>query len=302
MARFRSNDHQLIVESLVKHDGLTIERVQRFDHSGLLPESSRWSQWAFRIIRGGMCYVRNAGQTYALTPNSICWSSALGEPVYTRGLPGTGSDMVIVQFAQARWNMFLQQNPLFHSLHTELLAAAGKGLIAITRAMPQILHVLQQIITLHGSDTATPLVLQNHSTLLLQLLGQMRFDAAQQRPAYEYKRVEAAQAQITQHLAKPPSLEQIACALGISVRQLQRDFLACTGMTPIRYVNLMRLSEANLLLAETSLPVNEIATQLGYASPGHFSAAFKRAYNCSPRDVREPTRLVNQTGGIADNR
>jgi AraC-like DNA-binding protein len=56
----------------------------------------------------------------------------------------------------------------------------------------------------------------------------------------------------------------------------------------------MRLSEANLLLAETRLPISEIAAQLGYTSPGHFSAAFRRAYDCSPRDVREPSRLVGE--------
>jgi transcriptional regulator GlxA family with amidase domain len=154
--------------------------------------------------------------------------------------------------------------------------------------------VLQQIIVLHSSDTATPLVLQNHSRLLLHLLGQIRFDLTAQRPSHEYRRVEAAQAQICKDLAEPPGLAQLAHSLGISVRQLQRDFLACTGMTPIRYVNLMRLSEANLLLAETRLPISEIAAQLGYTSPGHFSAAFRRAYDCSPRDVREPSRLVGE--------
>ena len=97
-------------------------------------------------------------------------------------------------------------------------------------------------------------------------------------------------------------MSELADALGVSPRQLQRDFLACTGMTPIRYINLMRLSEANFLLAETQLPIAEIATALGYVSPTHFSAVFRQVYNCSPRDVRESSRLSMNNGKSDDTK
>ena len=103
-------------------------------------------------------------------------------------------------------------------------------------------------------------------------------------------RVEAAQRRIVEALAQPPSLQQIAAELNVSLRQLQRDFLACTGLTPVRYRNIMRLREANRLLTETSLPIAEIATRLGYTNLAHFSAAFRQVYQVSPREVRKSLR------------
>jgi AraC-like DNA-binding protein len=46
------------------------------------------------------------------------------------------------------------------------------------------------------------------------------------------------------------------------------------------------MSEANSMLAETSMPIAQIAALLGYVSQAHFSAAFRQAYHCSPREVR----------------
>ena len=143
-----------------------------------------------------------------------------------------------------------------------------------------------------------PVMIENHCTLLLQLIGELRFNVHFQRYDHEQRRrVEAAQARITEALAEPISLDQVAAELHVSLRQLQRDFVAFTGMTPGRYRNIMRLSEANTMLSETSLPIAEIAARLGYANLTHFSAAFRQVYHCSPRQVRDAIRGVEAYAG-----
>ena len=135
---------------------------------------------------------------------------------------------------------------------------------------------------------AAPRALENQCALLLDLILELRFGIEVRRDDHaQRRRVEAAQRRIVEALAQSPSLEQVAAELNVSLRQLQRDFLAFTGLTPVRYRNTMRLGEANRLLAETSLPIAEIAARLGYANVTHFSAAFRHDYHSSPREVRD---------------
>jgi AraC-like DNA-binding protein len=298
MARFRNNEHQIVVAPVLQRDGLRIERVQRFDQTALLPEIDRWRAWSFRITLSGTRYVTYQDHTYSLAPNTILWHSPLKQLVKTRCLPGTGSDAAVVTFTAPCWDAFMDRHPAFRAHNTALATcAAERPLLALQIAPPQLLHVLRQLIVLSqasnaaGSESAPTagLALENASALLLSLIGELRFDvpSVAQEPERR-RRVELAQARMVARLARPPSLSQIANDLNVSPRQLQRDFRAFTGLTPIRYLNVVRMSEANSLLAETSMPIAQIAELLGYVSQAHFSAAFRQAYHCSPRDVREP--------------
>lgn len=286
MARFRNNQHQSVVTQLYERAGLQIERVQRFDQTALLPEPAEWRGWSFRITLGGTRYVCHEQQTYTLAPNTILWHAPLRQPVRLRWLPGTSSDVVVVSFTAQRWRALLEQHPAL-AQRAEALLAGERGPLAQQSAPPQLLHVLRQVIALGASQRPGALALDNHCALLLALLAELRFDAPLPCQEHERRRVEAAQTWMIAQMARRPSLGEIAQALCVSPRQLQRDFLACAGVTPMRYLALMRLSEANFLLAETSLPIAEIAALLGYTSPAHFSAAFRQLYQCSPRQVRE---------------
>jgi AraC-like DNA-binding protein len=298
MARFRNNQQQIVVSPLYRADGLKIERVQRFDHTAL-PEVDRWLSWSFRITLGGTRYVKYAEHTYTLAPSTIFWSSPLDESVRIRRLPGTGSDSVLLTFAAQRWRQFVEQHSGFQARNATLLTGQpNRSLLALQIAPPQLLHVLRQLVALGQAPGAPALAVDNCRTLLLRLIADLQFDIAIQAESHERRlRVEQAQARMVARLARPPSLCQIAVDLSVSPRQLQRDFVAFTGLTPIRYLNLVRLSEANTLLARSALPIAEVAALLGYASATHFSTAFRQVYGCSPRQIRqqnEEWRMKNE--------
>jgi AraC-like DNA-binding protein len=288
MARFRNNEHQIVVVPVLQRGGLRIERVQRFDQTALLPELDRWRAWSFRITLSGTRYITHQDQSYSLAPNTILWHGPLKQVVKTRCLPGTGSDVAVVTFTPERWDAFMDQQPAFRERNAALVrGAAERQLLALQVAPPQLLHVVRQLIVLSQVPNAAAVALENAGALLLSLIGDLRFDVPTlgQEPERR-RRVELAQARMVARLARPPSLSQIAGDLNVSPRQLQRDFRAFTGLTPMRYLNVVRMSEANSLLAETSMPIAQIAALLGYVSQAHFSAAFRQAYHCSPREVR----------------
>ena len=289
MARFRDNERQAVVEPIYQQAGLKIERVRRFDQTVLLPEIDLWRAWSFRISIGGTRYVSYGSHTYALAPGTIFWTSPIYEPVQTYTLAGMASDVVVLTFSIPRWKRFGEERPVFREHNAGLFASyPDRPILALQLAPPQILQVLRQFVALRQALHVAPLALENQCTLLLDLIGELHFDTQVRCVDSEQRRrIEAAQRRIVEALAQSPSLQQIATELNVSLRQLQRDFVAFTGLTPVRYRNIMRLGEANRLLAETSLPVAEIAARLGYASVTHFSAAFRQLYHSSPRQVRE---------------
>ncbi len=88
---------------------------------------------------------------------------------------------------------------------------------------------------------------------------------------------------LNQHLT--PAL--IAERSYISVSHLHRLFQAELNTSVMEYVIQLRLNKASSLLAETDLPIAEIAELSGYKNASHFSQLFTRHQQCSPRDFRK---------------
>jgi AraC-like DNA-binding protein len=287
MLRLRDNE-QIIIEPMYGRDGLQIERVQCFDQTARAPVVEHRRAWSFQITLSGTCQIVYCDRAWMLTPNTIFWHSPLREALAIRWLPGTGAEAVVVACSARRWNAFVARHPMFREHNAALLSRyPARPVFALQFVAPPLLDRVRRLIALsQGSSAAAP-ALETCCAVLLQQIGDLRFVASSACQDHErWRRVERAQERMAACLAQPPSLAQIAAELNVSPRQLQRDFRIVTGLTPMRYLTLVRLSEANTLLAETALPIAQIARLLGYVSPAHFSAAFRRIYHCSPRQVR----------------
>jgi len=64
-------------------------------------------------------------------------------------------------------------------------------------------------------------------------------------------------------------------------------FKAKTGKTFIQYVTEVRMEHAVRLLAETKLPLWDIAELTGFSNPSYFSSKFKKIYGMSPSEYRQ---------------
>ena len=77
-------------------------------------------------------------------------------------------------------------------------------------------------------------------------------------------------------------LDGCAAHLNLSRRQIERLFNRYLGLTPVRYMNDLRLARGRALLAETDMKVTDVAVACGYASTSHFSKSFRKKYGVSP--------------------
>ncbi|CAI1528205.1 DNA-3-methyladenine glycosylase 2 [Serratia fonticola] len=82
------------------------------------------------------------------------------------------------------------------------------------------------------------------------------------------------------------SCEQLATRLGISDRHLRRIFAEQFGASPIDYAQSHRLLQAKRLLADTDLPLSEVAFAAGFGSLRRFNELFKARYRLIPSVLR----------------
>jgi AraC family transcriptional regulator of adaptative response / DNA-3-methyladenine glycosylase II len=78
----------------------------------------------------------------------------------------------------------------------------------------------------------------------------------------------------------------VARRLGISDRHLRRIFEVQLGVSPLQYLQTRRLLNAKQLLADTQMPITEVALVSGFASVRRFNAAFTAHYGLSPSALR----------------
>ena len=91
---------------------------------------------------------------------------------------------------------------------------------------------------------------------------------------------------IDRRLAEPLSLRDVAHELGMTPGHLTTVVRRRTGRTVQEWIIERRMAEARSLLADTQLPVGEIARRVGMSDPGYFSRLFRRTHGTSPRQWR----------------
>jgi len=77
-------------------------------------------------------------------------------------------------------------------------------------------------------------------------------------------------------------LETLAAEVGVSYSWFRRSFQTQTGLTPQRFRGLQRLDRACQLLADSSLPVGEVARDLGFSSQAYFARVFRKETGLTP--------------------
>jgi AraC-like DNA-binding protein len=92
------------------------------------------------------------------------------------------------------------------------------------------------------------------------------------------------------HLEKDLSVEELASHLGISPSYFARSFRSSVGLAPHAYVMRRRLLRAQELLANTELPLIDIALATGFADQSHFSRRFHQMTGIPPRAFRRQHR------------
>ncbi len=89
-------------------------------------------------------------------------------------------------------------------------------------------------------------------------------------------------------------VEEYARELHVSRNRLGSAVKSATGLSPRAYLHRLLVRDAMELLANTGMPVSQVAFRLGYADPAYFTRFFKRETGQNPGAFRKSLRKKAQ--------
>ena len=91
---------------------------------------------------------------------------------------------------------------------------------------------------------------------------------------------------IAENLSSGLSIQTLAENVGLGTHQFTTQFRKATGSTPYQFITELRVARARDLLQKTTLPLAEIAFQLGSSSQSHFTSVFRERLRTTPASYR----------------
>jgi AraC-like DNA-binding protein len=107
---------------------------------------------------------------------------------------------------------------------------------------------------------------------------------------------------IQEHLAEPIGLAQMAASAGLSRMHFAAQFRLATGMRPHEYLLRRRTERAQNLLSASTLPLVEVALEVGFKSQSHFTTVFTGLVGKTPKNWRQQTLAAQSVGHAAIGR
>ena len=88
---------------------------------------------------------------------------------------------------------------------------------------------------------------------------------------------------IISQMAEPPTLNELADEIGLSLKKLKEGFKKVYGETVFGFLFDYKMEVARKLLESGDHNVNEVGLKVGYSTSSHFIAAFKKKYGTTPK-------------------
>jgi transcriptional regulator GlxA family with amidase domain len=92
---------------------------------------------------------------------------------------------------------------------------------------------------------------------------------------------------IETHYPEPVGIDDMVDATCMSVRNLNRRFLAATGLSPRQYLRIVRIENAKRMLESQNASIDRIAEAVGYGDSRAFIRAFGDIVGLSPGAYRQ---------------
>lgn len=92
------------------------------------------------------------------------------------------------------------------------------------------------------------------------------------------------------NLKRPIALTDVATIAGMSPRSVCRHFQQATGETIMDRLYNLRMERAATLLADSAMPLCEIACETGMPDPSYFCRRFRQFFNTTPEQYRQGVR------------
>ncbi len=134
-------------------------------------------------------------------------------------------------------------------------------------------------------DSTQPLVSLLFSEIFLRISPQNAQKSISQSKRGKY--INTIDIYLAEHYCENITLSDLASELYLCEKQISRIIKNGYGCSLSELVNRRRLAAACMLLKYTTMPVGEIAANVGYEYENYFFTVFKKMYGMTPMEFRE---------------
>ncbi len=241
--------------------------VEGVIHKRFLPEKPNGRESdAFIYITEGECVYRFKNETFSAKSGDILFLAK--DSIYSMDVQSNTYRFVFANFdftttAPCKYELFKMQNTrAIESMFRRMLEKWRQKRAAAEEDCISILYSLYAEI--------------------------IRFENTTYLPSPKRMRLEAAIQYIAENFTKEDlTVQSVANAAVMSESHFRRLFKIAYGLSPIKYINILRIERAKELIRYTNESFSDIATVVGFANLYYFSRMFKKEVGCTPSEFKE---------------
>jgi AraC-like DNA-binding protein len=153
---------------------------------------------------------------------------------------------------------------------------------------PSMAIVLNQLLSFNLNSSIKSLYFKGKAYELLSLFFNRSEDADIEQCPFLVDEVNVAKLKkakdiVIANMAEPPSLQELADSIGLSLKKLKEGFKQIYGDTVYSFLFDYKMEVARKLLESGDHNVNEVGLKVGYSTSSHFIAAFKKKFGTTPK-------------------
>lgn len=185
------------------------------------------------------------------------------------------------------FNQFEKHYPKVQLKRERFITKSGN--IYCTGSVNSVRDVMLHIIEQHYDEQVANQV-SSHFTHELKLSYASSFLNIPGQNFHDDEEIIDIQEWMHQHFNTDINMSRLSKKFELSQRSLNRRFKQATGLSPVQYLQEIRLEKAKELLKTSNIAIAEVAYNVGYPDSAYFSALFKRVISLSPGEYRRLVR------------
>lgn len=276
-------------DEILVDDGFYVLKIQNDTVSNVQIKreiNKRYIQFHFCLKGNGTFLFNDGNYTLDVSEENslLLYNTKQDLPLNLSLVPGSWMVSVVMTIRRFH-SLFSEEASYIPFLNTE---NKEKKYYAQEMVTPAIAVVLSQMINYNLHPTIKKLYIKGKVYELISLYFNKSTDADLEQCPFlvdedNVKRIRRAKELIIANMAEPPSLNELAQEVGLSLKRLKEGFKQIYGDSVYSFLFDYKMEYARRLLDSGQYNVNEIGLRIGYSTSSHFIAAFRKKYGTTPK-------------------
>ncbi len=282
------NNDKSTIDTIALEDGFTLIKISNKSKNNITFEkevSNKYIQLFFGLNGNGKLLYNNGNYSIDVKENKslVMFNPQRDLPIEMEVL--SGSKIIILLISIDKFHSFFSE----FTKHISFLDSENqdKKYYSAKDLLPKEMVVLNQLLNHKLHQSLEKLYSKGKVYELLSLYFNLSSDDDEKCPFLEDEdnvlKIKKAKEIIIDRMAEPPSLNELANEIGLTLKKLKDGFKHIYGETVFNFLIDYKLDYARKLLESKKHNVTEISGIIGYSTSSHFISAFKKKFGTTPK-------------------